>query len=1157
MLASRILKGGRSSAHIKLGDFFEERFQKSGGLNELQAAIYNKEKALEHTPVDAADRRVQLLQGLARCLRARYQRLEDLKDLETTMQRYQEALDQIPADHTERAQILFSHAQCFGDRYEKLGHLEDFEVATKGVQDILDLVPANHPYRVKAFRGLAVCFQMRYRKLGDAKDLHIAIQKYQELLEQIPDNHPERAQILFQLATSSEDRYQKLGNVNDLQIAIEHAQVALDLIAISDPLRLRVLRGIAWCLQIRFQRLGDLGDLKTAIHKYQEILDQIPANHSTRAQIVYDLARSFRHLYLRQGQWQDLDGAALNSQLALKLTATDHPLRIHILQLLAQCFQHRYNALGELRDLDDARRKYDEVLEKLPPNHSDKAQILFNIATCYGDRYERLKDLSDLQAATKRTQGVLYLTPMGHPRRAQVLRGLAWCFRNRYQRSGDVIDVENAIGKYQEVLELTPADHPDIPPILVDLASSFGDRYQRLGDVVDLNAAMQKTQMALELIPTDHRLRVSTLGKSATYFRYQYKRSGNVLDLETAIHKYQETVDLTPPHLNNTRGYYLQCLGISLRDRYRKSGDSEDLRTSIQEFRQAVSLITIYHPHRAEILQGLASCLTDRYERFGKHRDLKEAQDLYIDSFQTPILFFPETSWDAALEWASFSKRHKPSYGLSAYSAAFNLLPEILWIGNDISVRHDTVRRLNIGPVTSNATRTHIKLSNLTSGVQMLEQGVATVFQQMLQLRPDVDTLPHQMADNFRKLSSELYSGTADDPGNVAIQRKSLLDKIRAQRGHQYFLLPKTYAVLCRASQGGPVVILNSHEDGCDAIIILNPVADPIHVPLPNVTLRQLKSQQIMLKKLLGRCNVRSRDESVGTRLFGIQEEFPSMPIQECFGDLLKWLWNNIVDPVYQALTSRGIHNGRLWWLPTGSFSGLPLHASAPSDPDPFIHSYTATLGSLLEAQTKKSAKTLKLGVVGITHTGPGGQNYLQGVEQEVKKICTIAQISGLQCLQGERARPDAVKQQLQDCGWVHLACHGIQDLVEPTKSRLLLYEGRLELETILRMPLSNAEFAFLAACQIAMGDSELVNESFHLGGGFIAAGFQSAVGTLWSMNDQDGPLIAEKFYSYLFRNGRRPQATDTAEALNIAVKELRVRNVPYERWVPFIHMGI
>ncbi|KAJ6572498.1 CHAT domain-containing protein [Mycena vulgaris] len=139
----------------------------------------------------------------------------------------------------------------------------------------------------------------------------------------------------------------------------------------------------------------------------------------------------------------------------------------------------------------------------------------------------------------------------------------------------------------------------------------------------------------------------------------------------------------------------------------------------------------------------------------------------------------------------------------------------------------------------------------------------------------------------------------------------------------------------------------------------------------------------------------------------------------------------------------------------------------------------------------------------------------------------------------------------------VTLACHGKQESHEPAKSRLLLYGGILELETILRMPLANAEFVFLAACQTAMGDAESVKESFHLAGGFIAAGFRGAIGTMWSMNDADRPTVAEVVYSHLFRDGRQPQASDAAEALQLAVEELRARKVPYERRVPFIHMGI
>jgi hypothetical protein len=61
----------------------------------------------------------------------------------------------------------------------------------------------------------------------------------------------------------------------------------------------------------------------------------------------------------------------------------------------------------------------------------------------------------------------------------------------------------------------------------------------------------------------------------------------------------------------------------------------------------------------------------------------------------------------------------------------------------------------------------------------------------------------------------------------------------------------------------------------------------------------------------------------------------------------------------------------------------------------------------------------------------------------------------------------------------------------------------------------------------------------------------------MWSMQDEDGPVVAEIVYSHLFRNGQEPRASDAAEALQLAVNELKKRKVPYERWVPFIHMGV
>ncbi|KAF8144774.1 CHAT domain-containing protein [Mycena galopus ATCC 62051] len=198
-----------------------------------------------------------------------------------------------------------------------------------------------------------------------------------------------------------------------------------------------------------------------------------------------------------------------------------------------------------------------------------------------------------------------------------------------------------------------------------------------------------------------------------------------------------------------------------------------------------------------------------------------------------------------------------------------------------------------------------------------------------------------------------------------------------------------------------------------------------------------------------------------------------------------------------------------------------------------------------------------ELCIVGVSYTNSSRANYLDGVHSEVNDILSVVPEPLVKSFKNQSATPEAVKTQLQECSWLHLACHGKQDLVQPTKSCLVLYEGELMLETILKIPLKNAEVVFLAACQTAMGDGNLANESFHLGGGLIAAGFRGAIGTMWAMNDQDGPIVAKAFYSHLFKDGRQPEATDAAEALHLAVKELRKNNVPYEQWIPFIHMGI
>jgi CHAT domain-containing protein len=70
-------------------------------------------------------------------------------------------------------------------------------------------------------------------------------------------------------------------------------------------------------------------------------------------------------------------------------------------------------------------------------------------------------------------------------------------------------------------------------------------------------------------------------------------------------------------------------------------------------------------------------------------------------------------------------------------------------------------------------------------------------------------------------------------------------------------------------------------------------------------------------------------------------------------------------------------------------------------------------------------------------------------------------------------------------------------------------------------------------------------------------AGFKSVVGTMWAMADEDGPLLAERFYKHMFKHPGQVDCRDSAEALSKAVNVLRRKKVPFERWINFVHYGI
>ena len=253
-------------------------------------------------------------------------------------------------------------------------------------------------------------------------------------------------------------------------------------------------------------------------------------------------------------------------------------------------------------------------------------------------------------------------------------------------------------------------------------------------------------------------------------------------------------------------------------------------------------------------------------------------------------------------------------------------------------------------------------------------------------------------------------------------------------------------------------------------------------------------------------------------------------------------------------------------------FTYLPLHAAGATGP--YVQSYTLTLDALIRARERPAPLVTSVAPLAVPEIPGRPDLALPCVTKELEKIESVINkhsgggVAFTNLTEYQTTTISTLLAHIQTAPWLHLACHGEQDLQNPLDSKLLLRDGAFRLGEIVgtKTCLSDASFVFLSACQTAMGDGKLVNEGMHMAGAFITAGFRGAVGALWSMADVDGPVVAEVFYRTVFgavvgatagSPKKQPSVECAAEGLKAAVDELRKRGVPFERWMPFVHFGI
>jgi CHAT domain-containing protein len=264
----------------------------------------------------------------------------------------------------------------------------------------------------------------------------------------------------------------------------------------------------------------------------------------------------------------------------------------------------------------------------------------------------------------------------------------------------------------------------------------------------------------------------------------------------------------------------------------------------------------------------------------------------------------------------------------------------------------------------------------------------------------------------------------------------------------------------------------------------------------------------------------------------------------------------------------------RLWWCPAGPSAELPLHAAGIYKgtrqdclANYVVSSYTPTLSALINAQSaaarhrpQDEANVLLVSVPDAPDLPP-----LPNTRVEADRIRDIM-------LSGHQTSIENVLKALPNASVLHLACHGHQSQDDTLTSGFSLHDGRLTLKRLMELDLPRAELAYLSACETASTDEYQPDEAINLAATMLFVGFKSVIATMWcvpckdelamtlsfttrSMNDVDGPFVAERVYRAIFRDGKL-DLNAVPYALDGAVRALRESGAHPSRWATYVHIG-
>ncbi|MEU4344587.1 CHAT domain-containing protein [Nocardia sp. NPDC023852] len=839
---------------------------------------------------------------------------------------------------------------------------------------------------------------------------------------------------------------------------------------------------------------------------------------------------------------------------------------------------HTHNDLWEIGgDTDAIALAYDTVTEALlttSPDNAGRAELLEALANSATTAAMRTGSHDEAKRAVDAARAALDLPPADHGQRALRLSTLASALIMQFQVGGNPAAGQEAVTIAEEAVALTPPGDSNLP-LRWSTLSMAAEEAAEAGDHGLFTKAVDAGAAAVATIPADDVRRIGMLYNYAGAVQTQAVTT-KVTDAEPfreAERAYRAALALVAPdHPDVPR--IESTIADVLYHRYRQCGDLDALDDSLELAEKAVNQTPQAHhwwPLRAIALARSARELA----MFGGPR-ADQLRQLAITHYRA-VSAHPATSAQHQMyceqAQAAMLAEADPVTWLDAQERVIAAIPATVSRALSRYRRLAAVRQLD--GLADRVVDAGVRSCQLDRALELVEQcrgvlfgdawGIRRGWARLRETRPQ---LAEELSEVERKLAeADAYAdvtfhievefdgrtSTRDwDPRpqaveqirRLAVRRDRLLAEARAVPGFEDLLAPPNLEVLRTRTAGHTAVVVSAAGT---ALVVPADYWQPVEaVPLRRMTEATARAQVRRLRAALAdvkdpACSFERREEA-----------------QLDVHAVLEWLWDTTAGPVLDRVTTT-----RLWWCPIGITAQLPLHAAGRHRDgagqtvfDRVVSSYTPSLTALADTLTTPRphhARHTAL-IVGVGERR--GVPVLPSARAEAEAVAGL--LPGSTVLIDSAADPEAIQQGLHEHAIAHFACHGqaVSSAKHPDQGGLMLSDGMFVPSFVRDLRTTQAQLAFLSACDTAGPDPALLDEPLNLASAFHLAGFRGVIGTLW--HTADSTETAEAVYAALTAHGTRP--ADAAEAATALTETLRRMRNAYPavptRWAAHVHVG-